>query len=79
MPYVYIENGLDINGWGVYGVFNLKAPAEPCAKDPDYVAVSVEDMIVGNGPGWGDNTITDTEWLKRACELVNKYGLKDET
>jgi len=78
MTYVYIDNGTTYDGQGVYGVFKLDTPASPYEKDHDYLSVNMEDMVVGNGPCCDDNTVTDTGWLKRACVLINRYGLEDE-
>ena len=78
MTYIYIENGITDSGWGVYGVFKLDTPALPDKKDPKYLSVKTEDLIVGKGPGWDDSGSYDEVWLKRACDLINKYGLEGD-
>ena len=78
MTYVYIENGLTDDGWGVYGVFKLAIKPKQSERYPERVEVKIEDMIVGRGPGWDDSGSYDETWLKRACVLINRYGMEDE-
>jgi hypothetical protein len=76
MTYIYIHHGITHDGWGTYGVFNQQESYK-LYKDSGLPMVDIKDLIVGNAPGWDDNTVIDENWLKRACELINKYGFED--
>ena len=70
--YAYAEANTP-DGWGIAGVFPKDVVDDALANgDAEGLIIEERHLIVGQGGGWDSAGTFDEEWLRKACDAINR-------